>query len=473
MSAPELAQSEQASAPFEAPPEDINAIGRRERSFPIALFVCGAMVIVLLIAGATYWIKSAAPFATTKKEDYPIKTVPEPLAGAAKLEIADASISPPDTPDPASPVVVPAPTAAKTPRANGDGLCPSTAVIDKQTQRPVTDARGVPVTVDCRGVYSNAQPGASTPRASASSPAIPGTNESLAAVVTDRYLGEAILSRQLPAKQDKLPALGTMPQLPAPPVGASEVLRQLQALQTGQAQLGSAPTANPLPVPGAAARLPAGASTPFNTPADKTDRAFAVKAIDENLVIPKGAQIDCGLTTRTVTDNSGFASCLVSRDVYSANGRVLLIERMSVLDGEYVAQSQAGQRFIHILWTRVRKPGGATIEIASPATDGLGGAGIPAFVDNRWMERIGGAYLLSFIKDAITYKTAVDAQTGQSAAAGVAYQNSVKTSESLAEKVLSTTIGIKPLLYANQGDRVAVYVARDLDFSKIYEVRTK
>ena len=43
----------------------------------------------------------------------------------------------------------------------------------------------------------------------------------------------------------------------------------------------------------------------------------------------------------------------------------------------------------------------------------------------------------------------------------------------MAEQVLATTLGIKPILYANQGDRVAIYVARDLDFSKIYEVRAK
>jgi type IV secretion system protein VirB10 len=231
---------------------------------------------------------------------------------------------------------------------------------------------------------------------------------------------------------------------------------------------------NPLPTQARSNGVPNTQGNPrdmLNT--EKTERAFAVKAIDESLVIPKGTQIDCGLTTRAITEISGFASCQVTRDVYSANGRVLLIERMSVVDGEYAAQSQAGQRYIHVLWTRVRKPGGTTIDIASPATDGLGGAGIPAIVDNRWMERIGGAYLLSFIKDAIAYKTATDSSTGDSVAASVAYQNTISTSQSMAEKVLSNTIGIKPLLYANQGDRVAIYVARDVDFSQIYAIRNK
>ena len=459
------------------PPEDINSVGAREQRFPIFLFVTGAVVLLLLMVGTAYWIKTAAPFSTTKKEDYPSKTsISEPTGNSPKLEIVDtstpgslaASSAPGRTPvsPPTIRPVVPAPA--------GNGPCPVTNVIDKTTQRPMTDVGGLPVTVDCHGTYSSKTTADAAKSTSGSGlPADAGP-----AIPSDRYAGEAILSRQFISKSDSRASPPGMPQLPAPPVGASEVLRQLQALQNGQAVLSNPPLANPLPGVPTVAR-PAGAPNTQGSPrdmlsgSDKAERAFAVKALDENLVIPKGTQIDCGLTTRAVTEISGFASCQIARDVYSANGRVLLIERMSVVDGEYAAQSQAGQKYIHVLWTRVRKPGGATIDIASPATDGLGGAGIPAFVDNRWMERLGAAYLLSFIKDAIAYKTATDSQTGQSAAAGLAYQNTTKTSEAMAEKVLATTIGIKPILYANQGDRVAIYVARDLDFSKIYEVRAK
>jgi len=451
--------------PVDPPPEDINSIGAREQRFPLLLFVSGAVLLLLLMVGTAYWIKTAAPFSTTKKEDYPSKaSVADPAAATPKLEIVDttALASAPVVVRP----VVPAPT--------GNGPCPVATVIDKSTQRPMTDARGLPITVDCHGAYSGKT--ALDAGKSVSGSGLPG--EFTPTPTADRYAGEAILSRQLISKTDNRANSPALPQLPAPPVGASEVLRQIQALQNGQAVLSTSPLANPLPAGPPVLRPPGTPNTQGNprdmlNGSDKTERAFAAKAIDENLVVPKGTQIDCGLTTRAVTEISGFASCQIARDVYSANGRVLLIERMSMVDGEYAAQSQAGQKYIHVLWTRVRKPGGATIDIASPATDGLGGAGIPAFVDNRWMERLGAAYLLSFIKDAIAYKTATDSQTGQSAAAGIAYQNTTKTSEAMAEQVLATTLGIKPILYANQGDRVAIYVARDLDFSKIYEVRAK
>ena len=41
----------------------------------------------------------------------------------------------------------------------------------------------------------------------------------------------------------------------------------------------------------------------------------------------------------------------------------------------------------------------------------------------------------------------------------------------LAEKVLDSTINIPPLIYQNQGGIVGIYVARDVDFSSVYELR--
>ena len=43
---------------------------------------------------------------------------------------------------------------------------------------------------------------------------------------------------------------------------------------------------------------------------------------------------------------------------------------------------------------------GCLIVLLRQAEGGLGGAGLPGVVDNRWFDRIGSAYLLSFIKDA-------------------------------------------------------------------------
>jgi type IV secretion system protein VirB10 len=103
----------------------------------------------------------------------------------------------------------------------------------------------------------------------------------------------------------------------------------------------------------------------------------------------------------------------------------------------------------------------------------LGAAGINGIVDNRWFERIGSAYMLSIFKDFLAASAASTAggAAGVNTPTGAAlYQNSISTSTSLAERVLSQSMNIKPVVYAHQGERIAIYVARDLDFSGIYQV---
>ncbi len=265
-----------------------------------------------------------------------------------------------------------------------------------------------------------------------------------------------------------------MAPFPPPPVSSSELEARLKRLMTPAGPTPGASAVNPILASNNAnsSGNPQGAMGGLLSPTS-TPKALAMRTFDPNLTIPKGDAINCAMTTRVVTEISGFTSCIVGENIYSANGKVLLIERMSEIQGEYTAVGQPGQRRVYVLWSRVRKPGGITIDIASPSTDALGAAGIDGIVDNRWFERIGSAYMLSIFKDFLAASAASTA--GGTAAANTAtgsalYQNSISTSTSLAEKVLSQSMNIKPVVYAHQGERISIYVARDLDFSGIYQV---
>ena len=265
-----------------------------------------------------------------------------------------------------------------------------------------------------------------------------------------------------------------MASFPPPPVSSSELEARLKRLMTPAAPTLGASAVNPILASSNAnsSGNPQGAMGGLLSPTS-TPKALAMRTFDPNLTIPKGDAINCAMTTRVVTEISGFTSCIVGENIYSANGKVLLIERMSEIQGEYTAVGQPGQRRVYVLWSRVRKPGGITIDIASPSTDALGAAGIDGIVDNRWFERIGSAYMLSIFKDflaASAASTAGGAAGANTATGSALYQNSISTSTSLAEKVLSQSMNIKPVVYAHQGERISIYVARDLDFSGIYQV---
>ena len=238
--------------------------------------------------------------------------------------------------------------------------------------------------------------------------------------------------------------------------------------QTGASASGGAPLGQTL---GTAGANPPGSIGSLLT-ASQTPMVTASMLGNRNMILPKGRTIDCGLSMRLVNEVAGMASCVLSQNVYSDNGRVVLLERGSEATGEYVAAMAQGQRRLFVLWTRIKTPAGVVINLNSPAADGLGTSGLAGIVDNHWWERVGAAFLLSMVQDAIAYKTAE--ATGGGGSQGVAvFQNTSQTGNRMAEKVLDSTINIKPTLYKNQGDRGSIFVARDLDFESVYALRAR
>ena len=191
---------------------------------------------------------------------------------------------------------------------------------------------------------------------------------------------------------------------------------------------------------------------------------------NRSLTLPKGTAFTCALKTKVVSAASGFVSCQVQRNVYSDDGRVLLIERGSHMDGEYrIASVRPGTVRIPVLWTRIRTPNGVTVDIESPGTGPLGESGVDGYVDNRWVERIGAAMLLSLIDDSV--KLVIQNQSNDAQGSTVVLPSTTSNTSKLAEKVLDSTINIPPLIYQNQGGIVGIYVARDVDFSSVYELK--
>ena len=205
-----------------------------------------------------------------------------------------------------------------------------------------------------------------------------------------------------------------------------------------------------------------------------TPRVEAGTLAHRSLTLPKGTAFTCALTTRVVSATSGLVGCQVQRNVFGDDGRVLLIERGSHLDGEYrVTSVRRGTVRIPVLWTRIRTPNGVTVDIDSPGTGQLGESGIDGYVDNRWSERIGAAMLLSLIDDSVQLVIQDQANRSQNTGQNntVLLPSTTANTSKLAEKVLDSTINIPPLIYQNQGGIVGIYVARDVDFSSVYGLK--
>jgi type IV secretion system protein VirB10 len=252
--------------------------------------------------------------------------------------------------------------------------------------------------------------------------------------------------------------------------------------QAGGGAAGAAPGGPPLAATGFAPPMLGGATTSGAPTSSKlfggtlqgsaTPRVMATMLIHRSLTLPKGTAFTCALKTKVISATSGMVGCQVQRNVFSDDGRVLLIERGSHMDGEYrIGSVRPGMVRIPVLWTRIRTPHGVTVDIESPGTGPLGESGIDGFVDNRWFERIGAAMLLSVIDDAV--KLVVQNESGSAGGQGntLVLPSTTGNASKLAEKVLDSTINIPPLIYQNQGGIVGIYVARDVDFSAVYELK--
>lgn len=261
-----------------------------------------------------------------------------------------------------------------------------------------------------------------------------------------------------------------------------------------------------------------------------TAQVSASKLGRRSFVLSKGAFIPCVLETQLVSNVFGMASCVVTHNVYSDDGKVLLIERGSRVTGNYGSNLRNGDSRLAVIWDRIKTPKGITVDVNSPATDGAGAMGLPGVVDKHWFERIAGAILLSLVQDTIQYATSsiayrtylkeqkenantqlpvqmgntnsstvtttsIDPVTGdtittvthsgQSPVAQAARNsngnpppvpvfggtNTSKQGASIPEQVLSASINAAPTLSKNRGEVVYIFVANDLWFDRVYGLK--
>lgn len=186
---------------------------------------------------------------------------------------------------------------------------------------------------------------------------------------------------------------------------------------------------------------------------------------NRNFIVAMGTSIPCALETALSSDQPGFTSCVITRDVLSDNGRVVLMEKGTQVVGEYRGGLRRGQSRLFVLWNRAKTPTGVIITLASPATDAIGRAGFDGYVDTHWWERFGSALLLSVVGDIATY-------AGQELQrSDVQAQGTTSAGKDAAAIAVEQSINIPPTLMKHQGSLVSIFVARDLDFSSIYGLR--
>jgi len=192
---------------------------------------------------------------------------------------------------------------------------------------------------------------------------------------------------------------------------------------------------------------------------DSQTPAVARAMTNPGATVPEGAVIPAVLETAINSDLPGYTRALVSRDVRGFDGQSVLIPRGSRLIGQYRSGVALGQSRAFVIWTRLIRPDGATIELAAPGADALGRGGLQGEVDRHFLQRFGGSILLSLI-DAGVGAASDDSNT----------QVIISQSRAMTESTLSPLtqgMNISPTITVPQGAPIRVMVTRDLDFSQV------
>lgn len=193
-----------------------------------------------------------------------------------------------------------------------------------------------------------------------------------------------------------------------------------------------------------------------------------------DLYVPELTSVPCSMDYRFVSDRSGKLKCTIAKDIYSASGRVKLIEKGTEAHAEYRSGTlNHGQGSVFIIVNKLRTRQKPYLDIPLTDTNAageLGEAGVSGWIDQHWIDRFGGALMVGVIPDGMA---AVANTSGKTDRNTDYTENSRQSMAEMAKTTLDNSINIPPTLYKNQGEIINLIIGQDIDFSKVYKLKVK
>lgn len=189
----------------------------------------------------------------------------------------------------------------------------------------------------------------------------------------------------------------------------------------------------------------------------------ASPAIDDTYQLMPGL-LPCVLNTAIDSNLPGPLLCHLPGPVYSPKG-VLLMEAGTQVIGRYESMGRNGGSRLMAVSTYAHTPNGIWVPLAgNPMAGDLGRAGFAGAVDNHYLERFGGAVILSLTESGLGILQAAVSKGGNT-------YISTDSANNLAEQILQSQINIAPTFSKHQGETIAIWLTTPIDFSDSYRIR--
>lgn len=194
-----------------------------------------------------------------------------------------------------------------------------------------------------------------------------------------------------------------------------------------------------------------------------------IDSIPPSFRISKGHNILCTLQTKIDTSYPGITTCLIAKPVYSDDGKLVLIEKGSLVTGEQASDLKGTSRAF-VTWNEIKTPNNIVIRVDSPMGDSLGATGIEGKINRQTLNKFFLGTMISVIKRTEDYL--VNKHRKEDSAVtinnGDMINDQADQLNQLAEN-LNQEFTEKRTLVVNPGTLVNIQLVRDLDFSSVYE----
>ncbi|PPS31135.1 conjugal transfer protein [Pseudomonas amygdali pv. morsprunorum] len=197
--------------------------------------------------------------------------------------------------------------------------------------------------------------------------------------------------------------------------------------------------------------------------------AKAYLAPNRKYLVSHNTYTRCALYTEIISTHPGLVDCRLTDPLYSADGSTVIAAAGDKLTGEQTVEVGPGETSVFTTWTEIETQSGVRAKIDSLGAGPMGASGTEAWINRHYMQRFGGAVMLSFIQDAL--QAASNTTQKSSGSGGYTVNNSEQNVESMANKALDSTINIPDTAHLLPGTVITVIVARDIDFSSVFENR--
>ena len=209
---------------------------------------------------------------------------------------------------------------------------------------------------------------------------------------------------------------------------------------------------------------------------DTKSSVEATKVPDLSRVIIQGKIIDAILESAIDTDGTAQIRAVVTRDIYAEYGKNILIPKGSRAIGTFSSTVTNGVARVGIVWNRIIRVDGLSLNINANATDRIGRGGVPGDLDNKYLQIMRNSFLTSMISvgsalavEGISNSTGISNTTNGNSSTTTSGKASdyalVNATQDFMDDMKDIIDGIKdekPTIRIPQGTKIIIMVNQDL-----------